>query len=251
MNKHLCNGTDRGYTWGMANSKVTAKRNHTTTTTKTKGRKTTTTTKAGAVTVTTKTKGNKVTTVRKGRPTPVTKVTATAVAKRYAEVIAYNKARGVKPPYRPSEAFLSAIVRAFSIPSMTEAGITTGKAGADARREFARAKRAGIVTADMVVHANHLTNTDGVGVFTDRPENTVRARLQGFCKVMGLPTDTLYAVRVDKYQTGELSEVAILRKWHGRERGRASPSPFPCPRSVEPNRCSAGRREELRTIPEG
>lgn len=144
----------------------------------------------------------------KGKSAP----TKAEVAKRYADAIASAKARGVKPPYQPSPAFLSAILRAFAVASLTDAGIGTTKGEGQARRDHARTVKAGKVTPDMVVHANHNDATKGVGVFTDRAENTVRARLQGFCKVMGYPTDALYAVRADRYESGEVGEVYILRK---------------------------------------
>lgn len=155
----------------------------------------------------TKTKANKA-----GAQARLVAPTKAQVAKAYAEAIATAKGKGVKPPYQPSQAFLSAILRAFAVASLTEAGISTAKGEAGARRDHARKVKAGKVTPDMVVHANHNTATEGVGVFTDRAENTVRARLQGFCKVMGYPADTLYAVRGDKYEAGEVGGVFILRK---------------------------------------
>lgn len=144
----------------------------------------------------------------KGKNAP----TKSEVAKRYADAIADAKRRGVKPPYAPSPAFLTAILRAFAVASLTDAGIGTTKGEGQARRDHARKVRAGSVTPDMVVHANHKDATEGVGVFTDRAENTVRARLQGFCKVMGYAPDTLYAVRGDRYAEGEVGGVYILRK---------------------------------------
>lgn len=146
----------------------------------------------------------------KGKSAPAP--TKAQVGKAYADAIARAKARGVKPPYLPSPAFLSAILRAFAVASLTDAGIGTTKGEGQARRDHARTVKAGKVTPDLVVHANHLSATEGEGVFTDRAENTVRARLQGFCKVMGLPTDTLYAVRADRYEAGEVGGVYILRK---------------------------------------
>lgn len=138
--------------------------------------------------------------------------TKAQVTKAYADAIANAKRKGVKPPYQPTPQFLSAILRAFAIASLSEAGIGTSKGEAGARREHARKHKAGKVTPDMVVHANHANATDGVGVFTDRAENTVRARLIGFSKVMGYPTDTLYAVRGDKYEAGEVGGVFIVCK---------------------------------------
>jgi hypothetical protein len=172
------------------NTKATAKRSRQT--------KTTTTAKGAGV----KTRKTKVTTAP----------TLAQVTKAYDTAIATAKARGVKPPYRPSKAFLSAIVRAWSVPTLSEAGLTTGKGHAQARRDHARTNKAGKVTADMVVHENHKTATEGIGVFTDRPENTVRERLRGFCRVMGMPEATLYAVRTDKWQAGEVVGVYIVRQ---------------------------------------
>lgn len=149
----------------------------------------------------------------RSRTTKAKAPTKATVKARYAEAIATAKARGVKPPYEPTGAFLTAILRSFAIASLSESGLSTSKGQAEARRAFVRKVRAGSVTVDMVVHSNHLTATDGVGVFTDRPENTVRERLAGFVKVMGLPTGTLYAVRGDKWESGEAgSPVYIVRK---------------------------------------
>jgi hypothetical protein len=46
----------------------------------------------------------------------------------------------------------------------------------------------------------------------DRPENTVRVRLAGIAKALGLPADTYYAVRAEAYAEGETPRVYILRK---------------------------------------
>ena len=138
--------------------------------------------------------------------------TIAQVEKAYRIAIAGAKAQSVKPPMQPRVEFLKAILRAYAVQSLTEAGLTTSRADAHARRVHAVAVKAGSITADLVVFSDRVKETDGLGIVTDRPENTVRARLQGFCEVMGLPVDTFYAVRGEAYKVGEQSPVFIVRQ---------------------------------------
>lgn len=139
--------------------------------------------------------------------------TKAQIEKAYAVAIAKAKVDGVKPPMQPRAEFMSAILRAYSVASLTEAGLGTSKGEAGARREHSRNAKAGSVTVDMVVFLDRVEALEGIGIVTDRPENTVRARLEGFCRVMGLPIDYFYAVRGEKWQEGEAgAPVYVLRK---------------------------------------
>jgi hypothetical protein len=149
----------------------------------------------------------------KSRKATVTVPTTAEVKARYEVAIATAKAKGVKPPQMPRTKFLNAIIRAFAVASLTEVGITTGKGDAGARREFARTAKAGkVTTADVVFLARAKDETLTYGIVTDRPENTVREKLNGFCKVMGYPEHTFYAIRADKYEKGEVGQVFVVRK---------------------------------------
>ena len=97
----------------------------------------------------------------------------------------------------------------MTLPTLASAGVSTGKARteAQARRAYARKVRATLVDcADVIA-----PNKDGE-ITHDRPENTVRARVQSIAKAMGLAPDTFYAVRAEAYAEGELPKVYIVRK---------------------------------------
>ena len=154
-------------------------------------------------------------------------VTKSAVLAHLATARTANRAKGVKAFYTGTQAdsLASAVARAHKFPTLTEAGLVvkgasvpkTAQDGAD-RRAFARANRASLVKVSDI-----LGESKGGEITHDRPENTVRVRLAGIAKALGLPADTYYAVRAEAYAEGETPRVYILRKW---ERGsRKAPPP--------------------------
>lgn len=122
-----------------------------------------------------------------------------------------NRSKGVKPFYtnKGAEVLASALVRASKLPTMASEGVVVDKSkeSAKARRDFCRKHRATLIDFAVIIGENK------EGEIThDRPENTVRARLQSIAKAMGLPADTFYAVRAEKYQVGETPKAYIVRK---------------------------------------
>ena len=122
-----------------------------------------------------------------------------------------NKGKGVKAFYtdKGAEILATAVVRASALPTMASAGVTTGKGKNDAkaRRDFARSHRATLVNFSDILGVGK-----GGEITHDRPENTVRVRLQSLAKAMGLPADTFYAVRAEAYKAGETPKAYIVRK---------------------------------------
>ena len=139
----------------------------------------------------------------------VRKPTEAQVHRAYDVAIASAK---WKKPYRPCPEFLTAILRAWAIPTLSQKGITTSQGQASKRREFCESVGAGFITVDLVVHSKHLEATNGIGVFTDRSENTIRESLKSFCRVMGYPEDFLFSVRSEKWESGSVSGAYIVRR---------------------------------------
>ena len=143
-------------------------------------------------------------------------VTKSAVLAHLATARTANRAKGVKAFYTGTQAdsLASAVARAHKFPTLTEAGLVvkgasvpkTAQDGAD-RRAFARANRASLVKVSDI-----LGESKNGEITHDRPENTVRVRLAGIAKALGLPADTYYAVRAEAYAEGETPRVYILRK---------------------------------------
>jgi hypothetical protein len=122
-----------------------------------------------------------------------------------------NLSVGVKGYFTDNGAKLlgRAIVRAYAMPTLSSAGITTDKAKTEAvaRREFAMKNKAILIDCSEILAPNK------AGEIThSRPENTVRARLFSIAKAMGLPEDTFFAIRSEKYVKGETPKVYIVRK---------------------------------------
>lgn len=117
-----------------------------------------------------------------------------------------NSVKGVKSFYRDGGAkvLASAVAKAMKSPTLSSADITTSKSiqMAKLRREFARSIRANALDGDIVLRKNT----------SDRTENAFHIRLRGIESVLGLPENTLYAVRANAYKVGEKSEVFIVRR---------------------------------------
>ena len=117
-----------------------------------------------------------------------------------------NSTKGVKSFYRDGGAkvLAKAVAKALGSPTMTSAEITTSKSVqmAKLRREFALSVRAIPLDGDTVLRKNT----------SDRTENAFHIRLRGIETVLGLPTNTLYAIRANSYKVGEKSEVYIVRQ---------------------------------------
>lgn len=150
----------------------------------------------------------------KGKSTKTTttpKVTKSAVLAHLATSRTANLGKGVKGYYtdKGAEKLAGAIARASELPTMSSAGVTTGKSreNAKARRDFCRANR-----ATLIDFADILGENKAGEITHDRPENTVRARLFSIARAMGLPQDTFYAVRAEAYAVGETPKAYIVRK---------------------------------------
>ena len=117
-----------------------------------------------------------------------------------------NSTKGVKSFYRDGGAkeLAKAVAKAMKSPTLTSAEITTSKSVqmAKLRREFALSVRAIPLDGDIVLRKNT----------SDRTENAFHIRLRGIETVLGLPTNTLYAIRANSYKVGEKSEVFIVRQ---------------------------------------
>jgi hypothetical protein len=117
-----------------------------------------------------------------------------------------NSSNGVKSFYRDGGAKVLAksVAKAMKSPEMSSVGITTdgSREMAKLRREFAKSVKAIAVDGDEVLRKNT----------SDRTENAIRIRLRGVESVLGLPENTLYAIRANSYKVGEKSEVFIVRK---------------------------------------
>lgn len=102
-----------------------------------------------------------------------------------------------------------AIARATNIDPMSSKKITTENSQimAKRRREFAKANKASLVNVSDILAPNK-----GGEITHFRPENDVRSRLASIAKAMGLPADTFYAVRAEKYVEGETPKVYIVLK---------------------------------------
>jgi hypothetical protein len=148
--------------------------------------------------------------VRSRAKAPTKAPTRAQVDKAYADA----KARAfAKAPYAPRKALYDAIVRAFACPTLASEGIATSAGQAGERRAFAKKARARRVsTADVVFVARAEDTEKVLGITTDRPENTVREALKGFCRVMGYPEDTFYAIRAERYAEDEVPDVFVVRK---------------------------------------
>ena len=141
----------------------------------------------------------------KGAPTKAGIVAHLATARKA------NLARGAKGNYtdKGAEVLAGACARALTLASLTEAGVSIGRSPSDAeaRRAHARKVRATLVSCAEVL----APNKDGE-ITHDRPENTVRARIAGIAKAMGLAPETFYAVRAEAYAEGEVPKVYIVRR---------------------------------------
>ena len=154
------------------------------------------------------------TTAKRSRTTKkstTAKVTKSAVLAHLRTARTANLKKGAKGYYtgEGAEILATAIARAFVIDPMSSEDITTGKSRqeAQARREYASRKKAVLVNfSDILGEAKEGEITH------DRPENTVRARFFSICRAMGLPQDTLYAVRAESYREGETPQAYIVRK---------------------------------------
>lgn len=148
---------------------------------------------------------------RKTVSTTTPKVTFTAVMAHIATARTARLAQGAKANYDDNGAVLlaKAVVRASAIPAMSSEGITTDRSTlmAQARRDFARKRKAHLLDVSDIL---------GVGkdgeIIHDRPENTIRIRLASIAKAMGLPADTYYAVRAERYSPTSIPQVYIVRK---------------------------------------
>lgn len=147
---------------------------------------------------------------RAGVPTKTTTTKATAIVRKVAKA----STKGAKAFYgagNGGDVVALAIATADRLPTLGSAGLTTAnsKTEAQARREFARAIGAPIVDADAIVHAR---KRETGGVITNRPENTVRARIHSVARALGLAADTYYAIRADRWDGTKDSGVYIVRK---------------------------------------
>jgi hypothetical protein len=117
-----------------------------------------------------------------------------------------NSTKGVKSFYRDGGAkeLAKAVAKAMKSPTLSSADINTSKSVqmAKLRREFALSVRAIPLDGDIVLRKNT----------SDRTENAFHIRLRGIETVLGLPTNTLYAIRANSYKVGEKSPVYIVRQ---------------------------------------
>ena len=148
--------------------------------------------------------------IKSAKPKSLTMAQIMSAVVKAGEV---NSVRGVKSFYRDGGAkvLAKAVAKALALPTLASEGITTENGidpdysaltMAKRRREFARNHKAIAVNGDEVLRKNT----------SDRTENAIRIRLRGIETVLGLPVNTLYAIRANAYKVGEKSEVFIVRK---------------------------------------
>lgn len=117
-----------------------------------------------------------------------------------------NGKKGVKSFYTNDGAKLlaKAIAKAMNSDAMTDYDVTTSKSVpmAKRRRELAKTLHALALDGNDIL----LKNT------TDRTENAFHMRLRSIEKVLGLGSESLYAIRANSYKKGEKSPVYILRR---------------------------------------
>lgn len=143
-------------------------------------------------------------------------VTKSAIMAHIATARQARLARGVKANYHDNgaERLAEAIVRAFAIPTLTEAGLAKrGKPmskalpDAEARREFATKQKARLVSvSDILGEGQNGT------IIHNRPENNLHGRLASIAKAMGLNAKTFYPVRSEAVRDGEVPQVFIVRR---------------------------------------
>lgn len=138
-----------------------------------------------------------------------TKVKAFTMAEIMSAVVKsgqVNSAKGVKSFYTDNGAksLARAVAKALALPTMSEFNITTDKGTtmAKSRRMFCKSHKATLLDGDIVLRKNT----------TDRTENAFHIRLRGVESVLGLPNETLYAVRATPYRKGEKSKVMVIRR---------------------------------------
>ena len=141
--------------------------------------------------------------IKSAKPKSLTMAQIMSAVVKAGEV---NSVRGVKSFYRDggAKALAKAVAKALVSPTLSSADITTSKnvTMAKSRRDFARTIKAIALDGDTVLRKNT----------SDRTENAFHIRLRGIETVLGLPTNTLYAVRANSYKVGEKSEVFIVRQ---------------------------------------
>jgi len=137
------------------------------------------------------------------KPKALTMAVIFSAVKKAGEIIS---AKGSKSFYCDGGAkvLAKAVAKALVSPTLTSAEITTSKnvVMAKSRRDFARTIKALSLDGDIVLRKNT----------TDRTENAFHIRLRKIEEVLGLPKNTLYAVRANSYKVGEKSEVYIVRQ---------------------------------------
>lgn len=137
------------------------------------------------------------------KPKAITMAVIMSAVTKAGEV---NSAKGAKSFYRDGGAkvLAKAVAKALASPTLTSAEITTSKnvVMAKSRRDFARTIKALPLDGDIVLRKNT----------TDRTENAFHIRLRKIEEVLGLPVNTLYAIRANSYKVGEKSEVFIVRQ---------------------------------------
>ena len=147
--------------------------------------------------------------------TPTSKVTVQAVMAHLSTARTVNLSRNAKGFYTDGGAkkLATAIAKSHTFPTLTQAGlhrkgaaVSRSPESAQERREFARKNRATLVKVSDILHPNQ----DGT-ILHDRPENTIRRRLESVAKAMGLAPNTYYAVRAQGYEMGEVPSVYIVR----------------------------------------
>jgi hypothetical protein len=141
--------------------------------------------------------------IKSSKPKSLTMAQIMSAVVKAGEV---NSVRGVKSFYRDGGAkvLAKAVAKALVSPTLSSADITTSKnvTMAKSRRDFARTIRAIALDGDTVLRKNT----------SDRTENAFHIRLRGIETVLGLPENTLYAIRANSYKVGEKSEVFIVRR---------------------------------------
>lgn len=141
--------------------------------------------------------------IKSAKPKSLTMAQIMSAVVKAGEV---NSVRGVKSFYRDGGAkvLAKAVAKALVSPTLSSADITTSKnvTMAKSRRDFARTIKAIALDGDTVLRKNT----------SDRTENAFHIRLRGIETVLGLPENTLYAIRANSYKVGEKSEVFIVRR---------------------------------------
>ena len=139
-------------------------------------------------------------------PKPKKAITMAIIMSAVNNAGAVNSTKGVKSFYRDGGAkvLAKAVAKALVSPTLSSADITTSKnvTMAKSRRDFARTIKAIALDGDTVLRKNT----------SDRTENAFHIRLRGIETVLGLPENTLYAIRANSYKVGEKSEVFIVRR---------------------------------------